>query len=347
MITTKAYALTAANSPLEPYTFERHEPGPADVLVELHYCGICHTDLVVGNNEMGQSTYPMVPGHEMVGKVVSMGDEVTGFSEGEWVAIGCIVDSCRQCQPCHGGDEQHCVEGFAMSFASKDRQDRTTYGGYSSHYTIDHRYLLKLPAGLDPASAAPLLCGGITVYTPLKRHGAGKDKKVGILGLGGLGHIAVKMAAAMGAHTVMLTSSPGKAEDAAKLGANEAVITSDPDALAAHAGSFDFIVNTISGVHDMNAYIPLLKTKGCMALVGAPTEPLPIMMPLLLMADRSLSGSLIGGIDATQEMLEFCAEHKIGADIEMIKIEDVNEAWERIERNDVKYRFVIDLASLR
>jgi uncharacterized zinc-type alcohol dehydrogenase-like protein len=343
----KAYAIPEQGAPLEPWTFERREPGPEEVLVELHYCGICHTDLVVGHNEMGQSTYPMVPGHEMVGKVVGMGDQVSGFSEGEWVAIGCIVDSCRHCQPCDEGDEQHCVEGFAMSFASKDRAGRTTYGGYSSHYTIDHRYLLKLPKGLDPASAAPLLCGGITVYTPLKRHGAGKGKKVGILGLGGLGHIAVKMAAAMGAHTVMLTSSPGKAEDAAKLGADEAVITSDSDALAAHAGSFDFIVNTVSGVHDINTYIPLLKTKGCMALVGAPTQPLPVMMPLLLMADRSLSGSLIGGIPATQEMLEFCAEHGIGADVEMIPIEDVNEAWERIERNDVKYRFVIDLSSLR
>lgn len=347
MIEAKGYVVPEQGAALEPFAFERREPGPEEVLLELHYCGICHTDLILAANEMNQSIYPMVPGHEMVGKVQTVGDQVSGFAEGDWVAIGCIIDSCRQCEACTAGDEQHCAEGFTLSFNSLDRQGRPTFGGYSSHYTVDQHYLLKLPEGLDPARAAPLLCGGITVYTPLKRYAVGPGMKVGVLGLGGLGHLAVKFAAAMGAHTVMLTSSPGKAADAQKLGAKEAIITGDSDALAAHTGSFDLIVNTISATHDINAYLPLLKRKSFMALVGAPTQPLPVMTPLLLMADRGLSGSLIGGMALTQEMLEFCAEHNIGADIELISIEEVNAAWERIERNDVKYRFVIDLSSLR
>jgi uncharacterized zinc-type alcohol dehydrogenase-like protein len=347
MVEAKGYALQQAGAPLEPYTFERREPGPEEVLVELHYCGICHTDLTLANNEMNQSIYPMVPGHEMVGKVVSTGDQVSGFAEGDWVCIGCIIDSCRHCEPCTEGDEQHCVEGFTLSFNSLDREGRPTFGGYSSHYTVDQNYLLKLPEGLDPARTAPLLCGGITVYTPLKRFDIGPGKKVGVLGLGGLGHLAVKFAAAMGAHVVMLTSSPHKAADAEKLGAKEAIITSDNDALAAHTGSFDLIINTVSAVHDINAYLMLLKRKSFMALVGAPTQPLPVLPMLLLMADRGISGSLIGGLPSTREMLEFCAEHNIGADIELVSIDEVNEAWERIERNDVKYRFVIDLSTLR
>lgn len=347
MVQAKGYAVPEQGAPLEPFTFERREPGPDEVLVQLQYCGICHTDLMVAANELNQSIYPMVPGHEMVGKVVSTGDKVSGFEQGDWVCIGCIVDSCRHCEPCTEGDEQYCVEGFTLSFNGEDRQGRPTYGGYSSCYTVDQNYLLKLPEGLDPARSAPLLCGGITVYAPLVHFEAGPGKKVGVLGLGGLGHMAVKFAAAMGAHTVMLTSSPDKVADAEKLGAREAVITSDAEAMAAHAGSFDLIVNTVSGMHDINAYLPLLKHKSYMALVGAPSEPLPIMAPLLLFAGRGISGSLIGGVDATREMLEFCARHNIGAEIELISIEDVNEAWERLERNDVKYRFVIDLASLQ
>lgn len=341
-----AYAVRKEGAALEPITIERRSPGPEEVLLELMYCGICHTDLIVANNETGQARYPVVPGHEMVGRVVETGEAVTDLKEGDVVGVGCIIDSCRHCQPCEAGDEQYCDEGFFMSFNAMDRAGEPTYGGYSTHYTVHQHYALKIPEGLDPAAAAPLLCGGITVYTPLKRGGAGPGKKVGVLGLGGLGHLAVKFASAMGAHTVMLTSSPGKAGDAQKLGANEVIITSDPEALQAHAGSFDMIVNTVSGPHDANAYLSLLKRGGAMRLVGAPSQPLEIMAANLLVGDKALSGSLIGGIASTQEMLNFCGEHGIGAEIEMIPIQSVNEAWQRIENNDVKYRFVIDLSSL-
>ncbi len=343
----KAYAVREQGSALEPMTIERRAPGPEDVLVELMYCGICHTDLVVANNETGIARYPVVPGHEMVGRVVEAGASVTDLQVGDVVGVGCIIDSCRHCQPCLDDEEQYCDEGFFMSFNAVDRAGEPTHGGYSSHYTVHQHYALKIPDGLDPAAAAPLLCGGITVYTPLKRGGAGPGKKVGVLGLGGLGHLAVKFASAMGAHTVMLTSSPDKAADAEKLGASEVIVTTDADALQAHAGSFDMIVNTVSGSHNADAYLPLLKRGGAMRLVGAPSQPLEIMAANLLVGDKSLSGSLIGGIAGTREMLDFCAEHGIGAEIEIIPIEAVNEAWQRIENNDVKYRFVIDLSSLQ
>ena len=342
----KAYAIKAEGQKLEPFTVERRSPGPEDVLLELMYCGICHSDLVIANNESGAAMYPVVPGHEMVGRVAEAGADVTDVKVGDLVGVGCIADSCRNCSPCDAGDEQYCDKGFCLSFNAFDTAGEKTFGGYSSHYTVNQRYAVKIPDGLDPAAAAPLLCGGITVYTPLKRYGAGPGKKVGVLGLGGLGHLAIKISKAMGAHTVMLTSSPGKVEDAQKLGADEVVLTSQTDDLKAHAASFDLIINTISGEHDANSYLPLLARSGTMCFVGAPQTPLPIMISNLLMGDKVMAGSLIGGIPSTTEMLQFCADHNITADIEMIGIDQVNEAWDRIEKNDVKYRFVIDLASL-
>ncbi|MEP5837519.1 MAG: NAD(P)-dependent alcohol dehydrogenase [Marinobacter sp.] len=342
----KAYAIQAEGQKLEPFTVERKEPGSEDVLIELMYCGICHSDLIIANNESGAAMYPVVPGHEMVGRVAEVGADVDLVKVGDLVGVGCIADSCRSCSPCEAGDEQYCESGFSLSFNAFDTSGEKTFGGYSSHYTVNQRYAVKIPDGMDPAAAAPLLCGGITVYTPLKRYGAGPGKKVGVLGLGGLGHLAIKISSAMGAHTVMLTSSPNKVADAQKLGADEVVLTSQEDDLKAHAGSFDMIINTISGEHDANSYLPLLARGGNMCFVGAPQTPLPIMISNLLMGDKLMSGSLIGGIPSTAEMLEFCAEHNITADIEMINMDEVNEAWDRIEKNDVKYRFVIDLASL-
>lgn len=342
----KAYAVMAQGQPLEPIVIERREPGPEDVLVELSYCGICHTDLILANNENGHAMYPVVPGHEMVGRIAQMGSDVTGLAIGELVGIGCIADSCRQCNPCEAGDEHYCEQGFSMTFNSQDRAGEKTFGGYSTHYTVHNHYVVKIPEGLDEAAAAPLLCGGITVYTPLLRFGAGPGKKVGVLGLGGLGHLAIKMSKALGAETVMLTSSPSKVGDAQKLGADDVALTSDAESLKAHMGSFDLIINTISGPHDADSFLPLLAREGNLCFVGAPGAPVSFNIPNLIMGDKQLSGSLIGGIPRTAEMLAFCAEHGITADVEMVGIEQVNEAWDRIEKNDVKYRFVIDLSTL-
>ena len=342
----KAYAILAEGQPLEPFTVERRAPGPEDVLIELMYCGICHTDLIIGNNEGGLAMYPVVPGHEMVGRIAEVGAQVTGLAVGEMVGVGCIADSCRTCNPCQTGDEQYCDSGFTLSFNAVDPSGEKTFGGYSSHYTVNQRYAVKIPEGLDPAAAAPLLCGGITVYTPLKRFGVGPGKKVGVLGLGGLGHLAIKMSKAMGAHTVMLTSSPGKVGDAEKLGADDVVLTSNEEDVQAQAFSFDLIINTISGPHSPDSFLTMLKREGNMCFVGAPQTPIPVTISNLIVGDKIMSGSLIGGIPSTGEMLEFCAEHGITADIEMVNMDQVNEAWDRIEKNDVKYRFVLDLASL-
>jgi uncharacterized zinc-type alcohol dehydrogenase-like protein len=345
-VEVNAYAIKAQGQKLEPFTVERRAPGPEEVLLELMYCGICHTDLIVGNNESGTATYPLVPGHEMVGRVTEVGADVSQVTVGDLVGVGCIADSCRHCNPCEAGDEHYCDSGFTMSFNGTYPDGEQSYGGYSSHYTVHERYAVKIPEGLDPAAAAPLLCGGITVYTPLKRFGAGPGIKVGVLGLGGLGHLAIKIAKAMGAHTVMLTSSANKVQDAEKLGADDVVLTSEQDDLAAHANSFNLIINTISGAHAANSFLPLLTREGTMCFVGAPQTPTPFMISTLIWGDKSIAGSLIGGIPSTAEMLEFCARHNITADVEMVDIEQVNEAWDRIENNDVKYRFVIDLASL-
>ncbi len=342
-----AYAVRAEGQALEPITIERREPGVGEVLVELMFCGICHTDLVVANNESRQADYPVVPGHEMVGRVSVIGEGVSEFAIGDVVGIGCIADSCRHCAPCNAGDEHYCDSGFIMTFNSTNLAGEKTYGGYSSHYTIHEHYLVKIPAGLSPAAAAPLLCGGVTVYTPLKRFGVGPGMRVGVAGLGGLGHLAVKMSRAMGAHTVVLTGSPGKTDDALRLGADDVVLTSNESDMASAAGSFDVIINSISGPHDVNAYLPLLSRKGTLCYVGAPQVPMQLILPMLIFGDKIMAGSLIGGMPSTAEMLDFCAEHGISADIEMVNIEGVNEAWARLEDNDVKYRFVIDLASLQ
>lgn len=342
----KAYAVQTEGQRLEPFTVERRAPGPEEVLVELLYCGICHTDLILANNENGQAQYPVVPGHEMIGKIAEAGSDVTGLGIGDLVGIGCIADSCRACSACDAGDEHYCEQGLRLTFNSEDLAGNKTFGGYSTHYTVHQHYVVKIPDGLDPAAAAPLLCGGITVYTPLKRFAAGPGKKVGVLGLGGLGHLAIKIAKAMGAETIMLTSSPSKVGDATKLGADGVVLTSDADALAAHQWSFDLIIDTVSGVHDADSYLSLLRREGNLCFVGAPSAPLPFNIPNIIVGDKLMSGSLIGGIPRTSEMLEFCAGHGITADIEMIGIDQVNEAWERIENNDVKYRFVIDLSTL-
>jgi uncharacterized zinc-type alcohol dehydrogenase-like protein len=347
MIKTRGYAVMAAGEPLQPFEFERREPGNDDVLLEVLYCGICHTDLVLAADELNQSIYPMVPGHEIIGRVLAVGESVTRFQPGEIIGVGCVIDSCRQCSACSTGDEHYCAEGFTLSFNSVDRSGQPTYGGYSSHYTVDQKYALKIPAGLDPAGAAPLLCGGITVYNPLRRYGIGAGHKVGVLGLGGLGHLGIKFAHALGAHTVMFTSTPGKAADAQHLGADEVVVTGEAANLEAHLNSFDLILNTVSATHDINGYLPLLKREGCMCLVGVPTQPLPVNAQGLVFGDHSLSGSFIGGVALTEDMLEFCAKHDITADIELVDINDVNTAWERLENNDVKYRFVVDLKSLR
>ena len=343
---SKAYAIMAEGEKLVPMTIERRDPEAEDVLLELMYCGIRLTDLVVGNNESQTASYPVVPGHEMVGRVAQAGANVSRLKVGDLVGVGCIADSCRSCNPCAEGDEHYCDGGFCMSFNAADTRGEKTYGGYSTHYTVHEHYAIKIPDNLDPAAAAPLLCGGITVYAPLKKLGAGPGKKVGILGLGGLGHLAIKMASAMGAHTVMLTSSQSKVADAEKLGAHEVILTRDEEQLAAHAGSFDLIINTISGPHEPTMFLSLLRRNGQFCFVGAPQTPTPIMIGALIFGDKVMSGSLIGGIPATEEMLEFCGAHNITAEIEMVDIDQVNEAWDRIENNDVKYRFVIDLASL-
>ncbi len=345
-ISSRGYVLTEAGGKLEPYEFNRRDVGDVDMLVDIMYCGICHSDLLVASNELGNANYPLVPGHEIIGRVAEIGRDVTRYKVGDIVGIGCIVDSCRHCNSCESGDEHYCESGWTMSFNAKDKYDEYTCGGYSSNYVVDHRYAVRISPDLDAAKAAPLLCGGITVYAPLVRHEAGPDKSVGILGLGGLGHLAVKFAKAMGAHVTMLTSSSSKAQDAKVLGADNVIVTTDPDALSAATGSLDLIINTISEKHDPNPFLHMLKRDGVMSLVGAPAKPLELFAPALVFGDKSITGSMIAGIEMTQQMLDFCAKHGITAETEVIPIDYVNEAWERMKNKDVRYRFVIDLSTL-
>jgi len=346
MIDTLGYAVREARGKLAPFRFQRRSPREHDILMEVLYCGICHSDLVMANDPFGRTPFPLVPGHEIVGRVIETGGKVGRFAAGDLAGVGCIVDSCRCCAACLGGDEQYCAERFTSSFGGRDRAGEPTHGGYSKYYVIDENYALRIPTGLDPATAAPLLCGGITTYAPLTRYGIGSGQTVGVLGLGGLGHLAVKFCAALGASPIILTSSAGKAGEAHKLGAAGAILTSDPGQMKRATGSLDFILNTVSAPHDPNPYLQLLKRSGTMCLVGIPEKPLSVHPISLVFGDKALSGSLIGGIAKTQEMLDFCAARGVAAEIEMIPIEYVNEAWERIERSDVKYRFVIDMASL-
>ena len=346
--TARAYAAHSAQSPLGPLSIERREPLPSDVGIEILYCGVCHSDLHMVRNEWKMTVYPVVPGHEIVGRVVKVGSAVTKFKVGDLAAVGCMVDSCRHCDNCKRGLEQYCLNGMILTYGSPDKHSGGfTNGGYSESITVDEAYTLRVSPKLDLAATAPLLCAGITTYSPMRHWKAGPGKKVGVVGLGGLGHMGVKFAHAFGAHTVLFTTSAGKVEDGKRLGADEVVISKNANEMAKHSGSFDFILDCVSASHDINQYIGLLKTDGTITLVGAPEHPLPVGAFSLLMGRRSLSGSAIGGIPETQEMLDFCAEKGITSDIEMIGIQQVNEAYERLLKSDVKYRFVIDMASLK
>ncbi len=347
MTLVKAYAAADAASPLGPYAFERRAVGPHDVSIEIAYCGICHSDLHQVRNEWGNSTYPMVPGHEIVGRVLEVGAQVKGFKPGDLAGVGCLVDSCRTCPSCRRDLEQFCEKGAAFSYNGTEMDRKTpTQGGYSSRIVTDEAFVLRISPKLDLAAAAPLLCAGITTYSPLRHWNTKAGDRVGVVGLGGLGHMAVKLAAAMGAEVTMLSTSKAKEADARKLGAHGFGLTSDPATFKRLAGHFDLILDTISAPHDYNAYLGLLKVDGAMVLLGVPPEPTPVAAFPLIMGRRSLAGSLIGGIRETQEMLDFCAEHGIVSDIELIPVQQVNEAYARMLKADVRYRFVLDMGTL-
>ena len=347
-MSTKAYAAKSATDPVAPFSLTRRDPLPNDVAIEILYCGVCHSDLHTARSEWKNTIYPCVPGHEIVGRVVKTGSKVKKFKEGELAAVGVFVDSCRSCANCKRGLEQYCEQVATFTYNSPDKiSGGLTYGGYSESIVVDENYTLKISKKLDLAATAPLLCAGITTYSPLKHWKVGKGQKVGIVGLGGLGHMGLKFAHAFGAHTVLFTTSPGKTNDAKRLGADEVVISKDPDAMARQAKRFDFILDAVSADHDINAYLNLLKLDGTLALVGAPEKPLPVAAFNLLLPRRQFAGSAVGGIAETQEMLDFCADHNIVSDIEIIPIQKVEQAYERLLKSDVKYRFVIDMASLK
>lgn len=346
MLSTPAYAAPAAKAPLAATVISRREPGPHDVLIDIRYCGVCHSDLHQVNDEWGGARFPMVPGHEIVGTVAQVGEAVTRWKVGDTVGVGCFVDSCRRCEACLAGEEQYCEQGMTGTYNGVERDGKTpTYGGYASRITVDENYVLRVPESLPLDQAAPLLCAGITTYSPLKHFGVKPGDRVAVVGLGGLGHMGVKLAKAMGAHVTVLSHSPGKREDALRLGADDFVSTGEEGAFRRHARSFDFILDTVSAEHDYNAYLRLLRRDGTMVLVGLP-EAMPVDASSLIMGRRRLAGSLIGGIRETQEMLDFCAEHGVTAEVEVIPIQAINEAYSRMLKSDVRYRFVIDLASL-
>jgi alcohol dehydrogenase (NADP+) len=347
MYSTKAYAAQSAKSPLAPFSFERRDPNPTDVQIDIQFCGVCHSDLHTARGEWGSTKYPCVPGHEIVGQVVKVGRDVKNFREGQMAAVGCMVDSCHTCENCKEGLEQFCANRATFTYNSDDKHTGGhTFGGYSKSIVVDEQFVLRLPDGLDPAASAPLLCAGITTYSPLRKWNVREGQKVGVVGLGGLGHMGVKFASAFGAHVVLFTTSPGKTEDAKRLGAQEVVVSRNEDEMQKHANSFDFILDTVSANHDLNAYLALLKRDGTLTLVGAPPNPVPVAAFSLIAPRRQLAGSLIGGIPETQEMLDYCGARGITCDIEMISIDKINEAYERMLKSDVKYRFVIDMASL-
>ncbi|MDR0534518.1 MAG: NAD(P)-dependent alcohol dehydrogenase [Verrucomicrobiales bacterium] len=350
MIATKvqAYAAQRADSALAPFNIDRREAGPSDVEIEILYCGVCHSDLHQARNEWHNTIYPCVPGHEIVGRVRRVGSQVTKFKVGDLSAVGCMVDSCRTCPSCRAGLEQYCLSFPTFTYNGQDKHlGGQTFGGYSTGIVVDEAFVLRVPEGLDLAATAPLLCAGITTYSPLRHAKVGPGQKVGIVGLGGLGHMGVKFARAFGAHVVLFTTSPGKVADGLKLGAHEVVVSKDADAMQKHQSSFDFILDAVSAQHDVNAYLNLLKLDGTLTLVGAPEHPLPVSAFNLLLPRRNFNGSAIGGIAETQEMLDFCARHGIVSEIELIPIQKINEAWERLLKQDVRYRFVIDMASLK
>ncbi len=347
MLKTHGYAAHNNHSPLVPYSFERRNPGANDVQIEILFCGVCHSDIHQVRNEWGNANFPMIPGHEIVGKVTAIGNQVTGFSVGETVGIGCLVDSCGVCSDCADNLEQFCNSATFTYNSADNISGGNTYGGYSSQIVVNQHFVLHISDKLDAAAAAPLLCAGITTYSPLNHWQVGKGDKVGIVGLGGLGHMGVKFARAMGAHVVLFTTSASKVDDAIRLGAHEVVISKDTEAMQQHRLSFDFILNTVAAAHNLDSFTELLKRDGTLCLVGVPDQPHPSpAIGNLIFKRRQIAGSLIGGLKETQEMLDFCAEHNIVSDIEIIPIQRINQAYERILKSDVKYRFVIDLASL-
>lgn len=351
-IATRAFAATSSDAPLSPYSFDRRDPGPDDVAIDIKYAGVCHSDLHVVKNDLGGTRYPIVPGHEIAGVVTAVGENVSRFKVGDRVGVGCMVDSCRQCAPCREGEEQYCVPGMTQTYGSADPKggevgQTITQGGYSTAIVVDQNYVLRIPDALPLDAAAPLLCAGITTYSPLRHWNIGPGSRVAVIGLGGLGHMAVKLAAAMGAEVTVLSTSDRKKTDAERMGAKHFLINSDKAAMQAAAESFDLIINTVSATHEIASHINLLAKDGTMVMLGLTTEGLPVFAMGLLWRRRSVAGSLIGGIRETQEMLDFCAEHGIACDIELIAPERINEAYERMERSDVRYRFVLDIDQLR
>ena len=348
MFTVRAYAAQSPTSPIAPFAIERREPGEHDIHIEILYSGICHSDLHQAHDDWGGALFPMVPGHEIVGRVKAVGSKVTKVKVGDFAGVGCMVDSCRECSACKEDLEQYCERGATWTYNSKERNsDRLTFGGYSEAIVVEERFVVSIPASMDLKAVAPLLCAGITSYSPLRHWKVGSGQKVGVIGLGGLGHMGIKFAKALGAHVVMITTSPEKGKDAKRLGADEVLLSKDADAMAAHVLSFDFLLNTIPVPHDVNPYLALLRRDATMVMVGVLTELDPPVMGSTLIAGRKhLTGSGIGGMAETQEMIDFCAEKGIVSDIEMIAMNQVNEAYERLVKNDVKYRFVIDMATM-
>jgi len=346
MPTVNAFAATSATDPLALTTIERRDVGTHDVLIEIKYAGICHSDIHTVRGDWGSQLYPLVPGHEIAGIVADVGSAVTGHKVGDRVGVGCMVNSCGECTNCRDGEEQFCLNGNTLTYGALDRDGTITQGGYSTHVVVTEDFVLRIPEGIDLDVAAPLLCAGITTYSPLRRWGAGPGKKVAVVGLGGLGHMAVKLANAMGAEVIVLSQTLNKQEDGLRLGADHFHATSDPDTFEKLAGSFDLIVNTVSAKIDLDAYLSLLALDGALVNVGAPPEPLSINVFSLILARRSYAGSLIGGIRETQEMLDFCAEHNLGTEIEVIPADQINEAYDRVLASDVRYRFVIDTSTL-
>jgi len=348
MTTMNAIAALSATTPLVPFQVERRQPGQHDVAIDILYCGVCHSDIHTARNEWGNTTFPVVPGHEIVGRVTAIGTHVSKHRIGDIVGIGCFVDSCRTCVNCAAGEEQYCEGGVAWTYNSREKSDgRQTYGGYSTAIVADESYVLRIPTNLELSGTAPLLCAGITTYSPLKYWEVGPGTRVGIMGLGGLGHMGVKLAAAFGAEVTVISGSPTKEADARRLGAHSFLLSSDEAAMQRHKNHFDFILDTVSAPHDYNRYLQLLRLNGNMTLVGIPPEAIPLRANMLTGRRRSLSGSLIGGIRETQDMLDFCGHHNIVSDVEIIRMDQVNEAYERILRSDVRYRFVIDVDAFR
>jgi alcohol dehydrogenase (NADP+) len=348
MYNAKAFAAFTQASPLAPFNFQRRDPGAHDVQIQILYCGICHTDVHIARNEWKGTIYPCVPGHEIVGRVVKVGAHVKKFKEGDLAGVGCMVDSCRTCENCKDDLEQFCTNGTTFTYNAPDKiSGGLTYGGYSDSVVVDEAYTLHIPKNLNLAATAPLLCAGITTYSPLRHYKVAKGQKVGVVGLGGLGHMGVKLAKAFGAHVVVFTKSANKVQDALRLGADEVVNSKNEEEMKKQANSFHFILDTVAAQHDINSYLILLKRDGTLTQVGVPAEPLSVQVGSLIFGRRNFSGSLIGGIKETQEILDFCGEHNIVSDIELIPIQKVNEAYERLVKSDVKYRFVIDMASLK